>query len=342
MSLNKQNIETVSDKKRIKRKDIKGEIIQPKQQSCDWLVTQVWEIDHYLPKSNKTVGIWAYNSEYTVSNLKNTLKEKWGYTGIFANNTTQYDKARNAGYNKQKIMRSCAFAKGTTDYENIINSDDAGYYYIDEAVNHKCAGNGDRRLYSDQELEDVSNYIHTHRTNSKFVSSGYKRCWHLNWMVNNCLDIVMYPSYANWWELDIATCYTNMSWGPPVEEPWIEGSDDQRDSWNDMRNKYSNKFSMTWINSNDDASEYNELFEKAYNLGLHSVWIYANYSNASQYYYSLSESAWLKGFLRQFRRKYYYYYHCLEPNPCVNCSDPEAVWVLDHKSSTNDVQEFYP
>lgn len=336
---------TISDtlKKPIKRKDIKGEIVPNKEQACDWLVVQKWVVDYYLPKSGKTVGIWPYSSEYSVSNLY-TLRTKWGYTGIYAGNATQYANARNlsAGYSKQNILRSCSFNQGTTDYKNIINSNDAGYYYIDEAVNHKCAGNGDRRLYSDQELEDVSNYIHTHRINSEFVSSGYKRCWHLTWIVNNYLDRVMYPSYVKWWEFPIATCYTNMGWGPAVEYPWIEGSDDQRDSWDDMRSRYSNKFSMTWINSNEDLNEYYDLFGKAYNIGLNSVWIYANYSNASQYYDDMSYAAWYKGFLRQFRRKYFYYYHCLEPLPCINCDDPDSYWVLDHIGSTNEVQEFYP
>lgn len=340
--LKKQAVNGAIKGKIIKRKDIEGKIITPKKPACDWHVVESWELDHYEPKAGKTVGVWPY--DYFVSNLK-TLRNKWGYSGITVGNHTKYNNAISAGYSTQNIMRDCGFNTGTKDYKNKIN-DQAGYYYIGEAVNHGCIGNKGKRLYSPDELESISSYIHEYRYGSKFVSDGYKRCYHFN-VLAGIVDKIMFSSYKHWYKINIALCYTNLDWGPAVEDIWVPGSYDQRPDWSDMKIRYGSKFSMTWINTKE-ITEFDNLFGHAKNLGLNEVWIYGYIDEGqpvphyNDEWENISYAAWQEGFLRLFRRKYYYYYHCLEPDPCNNCDNPEALWVLDHVLKTDEVKEFYP
>ena len=188
----------------------------------------IWEVDHYEEKSGKTVGIWPV--DYSASSL-NTLKNHWGYTGIFVDNNS-YSSAISAGYSTNKIMISTGFPVGTQDYQNIISNYNANYYYIDEAVEHRCFGNCDDngcdRLYSLNELGNVLNAVRNNRPNSFFVNSGYKRCPHLD-VLSSFSDILMYSSYDHWYiPLITFTCTTNMSWGPLSESGWVPGDLDQR------------------------------------------------------------------------------------------------------------------
>jgi hypothetical protein len=75
----------------------------------------------------------------------------------------------------------------------------AGYYYLDEPVEHNCSGyatNG-THIYPPAELTKRRDYVHSIRPNSKFVVGGYKRCSHLE-IAANCADNIMYTSYVNW------------------------------------------------------------------------------------------------------------------------------------------------
>jgi hypothetical protein len=351
-SLNKQIAIADTGKKGIRRKDIKGKIItDDKAPICNRIVVERWGLDRYEPKPGKTIGIWLWGSEYTTSNLY-YLRTHWGYSGLFSRETTtDYDNAISAGYSKQNIMQSI----NTPNYETLINTKDAGYYYIDEAVNHgwvswnPTPGSG-HRFYHLDELTDVASYIHTNRPNSKFVSSGFKRCIHLDILVNTLLDEVMYSSYKKWWNYytgaPISVGDDGVAWPPYSENIWADGwpfgSEDQRGSWSDMENRYSNKFSMTWISTSRDAGEYTNLFGKAKSLNLNAVWIYALYSNANQHYYEISRAAWNADYLRRFERKYWDVYYCYEPDPCINCEHPDAHWYWSHSYDTGIEREVYP
>lgn len=298
--------------------------VQPNAYECGTKTTWGWGLEDFLPKPGKTVGIWPY--EFTISNLT-TLRTHWGYSGIFVNQNN-YNIAISAGYSYQNMIMDASFATGTSDYQSKISNYNAAYYYIDEAVEHACTGNDGKRLYNPTELQNVYNYVHTHRPSSFFVSSGYKRCMHFNTLVSK-VDKIMFSSYYHWYHIDVATCYSNMSWGLSVEDPWASWpvDDDQRSDWSDMKTRYGNKFSMTWIKTSE-ISEFDDLFGHAKNLGLNAVWIYGFLNSdgtpASHYndqFENISYAAFGDGFLRQKQRQYRIEWRCYLQDPCENC-DP--------------------
>ena len=248
-------------------------------------------------------------------------------------------------------MTDCSFLTGPTGtsvYQDKINNSNAGYYYVGEAVNHGCIGNKGKRMYSPDELNYVASYIHSRRPGAKFVSDGYKRCGHFD-VLAGIVDKIMFSSDEHWYKVNLPGCYTNMGWGEDYENyMWWAGDYDQRPDWSDMKTRYgSSKFSMTWIYT-FEITEFDNLFGHAKNLGLNGVWVYGYTDNGvpvahyDEEWGNISYAAWNQGFLRQFRRKYYYTYHCLEPDPCNNCNDPDAQWVLDSVYKTSEIKEFYP
>jgi hypothetical protein len=296
---------------------------------------EVWRLDHYEPMPGKTIGVWLSN--YSQEHMTE-CRTHWGYKSIFIVNINNYKKAVAAGYNSDDIMMSVAYNPGTMDYQNIISSCNARCYYIDEAVNHSCFIHSSRRLYTPVELRNVRNYIHTARKGSFFVSSGYKRCTHFDTLAA-ITDKIMYSAYSDWYVSFFPCFNTNMSWGPAIEFAWLNGSYDQRSSWEDMKNRYGDKFSMTWINSYE-ISEFDDLFNEAEKLDLKEIWIYTRDEHHYDQFASISRAAYRHGFLRRFMRKYIDVYICTGKDGCTgfNPGDSEC-WHLQKEESTDTVME---
>jgi hypothetical protein len=296
---------------------------------------EVWKLDHYKPEPGKKIGVWL--TKYSRENLSE-VRNKWGYQNIFIPNPNNYNIALAAGYCRDEIMMNTAFKKETKDYKKIISSCDARYYYIDEAVNHSCFGNGNKRLYSPAELKNISDFIHRNRSGSFFVSSGYKRCSHFDTLVS-ITDRIMYSAYSNWYKSILPCISTNIGWEPSSEPAWLNGSDDQRISWEDMKNRYGVKFSMTWINSNEN-NEFNDLFEEAKKLGLDEVWIYTLDGHHSDEFGNISEAACYNGFLKRFMRKYIEVYKCTCLNGCSEFNpENKSCWQMQKEISTDTLLE---
>jgi hypothetical protein len=222
---------------------------------------------HYLPVPGRLVGIWP--DSRSVERLRE-LRTDYGFTGVQIRpwGSDEYRDALEAGFLPENIM----VQTGNLDYVYAVDSLDAGFYFIDEAVEHNCSGEPSGfRIYTLEELQEIRTYVEQHRPNASFVISGYKRCSH-NRIASNYAHIIMYPSYANWDPVVFYSCTPNMGFGDATEPAWLKGNVDQRESWTDMRSTYGSKFSMAWIDGRGD--EYNDLFSHAGTLGLDGIWMY--------------------------------------------------------------------
>ncbi|MDP4196337.1 MAG: hypothetical protein Q8940_14870 [Bacteroidota bacterium] len=295
-----------------------------------------WEIDHYEPQPGKILGIWNYVR--TKSELK-MLKEKYGYSGVFIMSGEQslYDIAtKELGFDKDKLLVSISYPSGTDYYEKWIKDMPAENYYIDESVNHGCLGNGNRRLYDPDEFKAIKKYIQMLRPGSKLITSGYKRCAHLE-ELGKIADLMMYSSYSNWVYHPELPCLSNMPWGPKLESSYIEAGYDQRQSWTDMKNIFGKRFSSTWIKT-IEVSEFFDLFAHAKKLGLDQIWVY-NYMEEdkngnpvscyrSDQYEAISQAAYKNGFLKQYLKemKAVYKRH-------------KGDWIIESESPTGKIKE---
>ncbi len=256
---------------------------------------------NFLQNEEINLGIWPF--DYSFENLK-SLKDKFGFSGVFVTTKDQYETAIKAGFEAKNLMLNIAFDKGSEIYKDRILNFDAGIYYIDEAVNHACFGNKNKRLYEIEELIAVKNFLLENRKNSIFVSSGYKRCGHLDSLAK-IVDGIMYSAYGNWYNSHFGPCVTGMNWGAKYEEQWWKGGKDQFPSWQDMKSRYGEKFFQTWINTYE-ISEYENHFRNAQKLNLRNIWVYGFMSNAttpaphhSDKFPEISEAAFKSGFLKK-------------------------------------------
>jgi len=221
---------------------------------------------HYEPLPGRLVGVWP--DAWSVERLTE-LRTQYGFSGVLIVPAKhQYQAALDAGFAPENMMMQI----WDNNYVYAVDSFAVGYYYIDEPVEHDCAGNpSGARLYSPGELWDRLKYIEAHRPDAKFVISGYKRCSH-NRIASGYAHVMMYSGYENWNSAWLPTCYPNMGYGDDLEAGWIPGDGDQRDSWSDARSVYGAKYSMAWMNGGGD--EYDVLMGHARNLGLNGVWMY--------------------------------------------------------------------
>jgi hypothetical protein len=234
----------------------------------------------YEPIPGKLIGILTPEAELTVDKLSD-YRINWGFSGIFVYpllhygtySSIYYDNAIAAGFLPSNIL----VMVNDIYYNWGVKNLPAGYYFIDELVEHDCYGRPSSpsvsHIYTPNELSEIRNYIKLHQPSAKFAISGYKRCSHLI-AAGNYADIVMYSSYENWNEFTLfgRVCHVNIGWADNYEFPWFSGNNLQVDSWNDMRAKFGSKFSMTWM---DYIDEFSALFHRANVLGLNGIWLYA-------------------------------------------------------------------
>lgn len=255
---------------------------------------------HYEPVEGKTIGIWPPSNYWTNAALKD-LRLKYGFSGIAIrqdeiNPDSMYQWSISAGFRPEKIM--VIIIKDS--YESRVVKMPAALYYLDEPVEHDCSGHATNgtRIYSPDELRQITEYVHTNRPGSRFIIGGYKRCSHLK-IAAGIADGVMYSSYVNWNSMWLPVCHVNMGFGDDIEAPWAEGTTLQTDSWNDMRSKFGQKFSMTWIHGKSDECQ--ELFKSANSLGLEGIWLYANEgvgadtaASLEKFCQAAADNGWLK------------------------------------------------
>jgi hypothetical protein len=248
-----------------------GSLQKKKLQSAGICITASW---HYEPVAGKLVGIWP-NIRYCTKEALKSYARKYGFSGISIRQDlfppdSIYQWSLRAGFRPENMM----VMVWDENYLERVAQMPAGYYYLDEPVEHNCSGyatNG-THIYPPAELTKRRDYVHSIRPNSKFVVGGYKRCSHLE-IAANCADNIMYTSYVNWSSLWLPLCHVNMGFGDDMEAPWSQGSGLQKDSWGDMRSKFGAKFNMSWMHGVND--EYQELFQAANSLGLEGIWLYA-------------------------------------------------------------------
>ncbi|HEX2983520.1 MAG TPA: hypothetical protein VHO28_08270 [Ignavibacteriales bacterium] len=309
-------------------------IIEPQAQLCGTKTTYGWGVDHFEPMAGKLVGIWPEDGYHSSEHLL-LYKNKWGYLGlVLGADSYEYNEALQAGYLSGNLMLNISYPA-----EWSIDNFNAGRYNAGEAIDHACNGNAGKTLYSDIQLTQMMNYVHTRRPNSVFVIDSYKRCQHML-SAYELTDRIMCSAYNHWYEIP-GFCNPNMSWGPSAEwYNFVEGGIDQRSDWSDMRNYFGIKFSSTWINTYE-LSEFGDLFGYASNLGLSEIWIYARDVHQTDQFENISLAAWNSRFLRRFDRKYRIEWRCDNPDPCQNC-DPtngEDGWYVISSTPTYEVKE---
>ncbi len=284
---------------------VKSNEVNPKAADCFTKVIEGWVIHHFDPKNGKNIGIWPKSLWYQNPSYLQELR-KYGYRNIFHQGDYSYfTQATNNGFNATNIMCGISISGWSgviNQYGNVMG------YYLDEPYTHS---------YSLSTLTSIYMYIHTN-TNAKFYIGDYKPCQCFDVYSLLC-DEVYVSTYSNWYET-IFTCV------------FLEGSNDQRELWNTMHNRYSNKNLSNWINLYKDVGEFSNLCGKANNLNLNKLWTYqlddnSNYVMQSQHLMQFSNSAWYAGYLRRYSQYTYYYYRCLD-DTCEECQSEEGSWQL--------------
>ena len=193
---------------------------------------------HYEPIPGKVIGILP--DAWTVQRLS-YLRWQYGFSGVFMGaDFGQYTNALQAGFSPSNIMVGTDY----NYYRIAVDEIPAGLYYIDEPAEHDCYGHPTAaRLYTPQELATIRDTVHYYRPGAQFVIGGYKRCSH-NQIAATYADLIMYSSYKNWDEVGLPICHVNMGWGNEWENPWLPGSDDQRNSWTSMRQTFGDRKSV--------------------------------------------------------------------------------------------------
>jgi len=202
---------------------------------------------YYEPVEGKIVGIWPHENRWTDIEKLKELKYRWGFNYIFFHT--------GLGQNKFNMAKQIGYTPLTNIMTNVDYADqyeECWAYYFDEPADRSIPFNT---------VQTVKDWIKSYFPNAPFVISGYKRNSDLINYTNLLADKVLFSSYIHWWKfLGIWT-----SW--PTNT-------DQRDDWTDMKNLFGNKFSMTWVSTNNDLSEYGQLLGHAQNLGLAGIWLY--------------------------------------------------------------------
>ena len=279
--------------------------IQPDKMQCNDYFEYVWSFDHYTTKGDKWLGIWPYS--YSISVLKD-FKNKWGYIKVVVS-TGNYNNAISAGDSADDIMITLPTY---SSYQNIVQKYNAKYYYIDEPLR--------RGTYSKEQLVEIANYIASVRSNSGLMISTF---WY-NPYLGPPLDLLYVVNHTS-------NAY--------IQCDQYDG--DQRGLWTGFHQSIGDRNPSDWVNTvRDGVSEFNQLFAKANNLNLKSLWLYTRDGNHDAIG-DFSDYAWQNGFLRRFDHLYRYYWHCYFPgDPCYCQSHPEE-WHLVRIDDMQQEKEVY-
>ena len=297
------------------------DVVTPTAMPCGIKDTYGWGLDHFEPKPGKIIGVWPY--EFTQQNLS-TLRTKWGYSYLFfgfSYDDNKWNTAIAAGFSLDKIMIAVTDIPDAQRFNLISYRGNAYAYYVGEPAdqNHSMGG--------------VTTALNELGFSSAFIIDGYKRTYALDYAVETS-DMVLFSSYHHWYELLPGVW---VSW--PYDE-------DQRPDWTDMKNRYGNKFSMSWINTSE-ISEFGYLFGHAANLGLNGIWIYGYLQENGQptphyndQWFNISHAAFYSGFLRKFEGYYCIEWHC--DYGCECDPDNPDDWYIYRVWPLGSTREVFP
>lgn len=210
-----------------------------------------WSIK-YQPVNNIIIGIWPPWSVWYDSLKLRELKSKYGFNHIVVYDDIRVFTSVRKIYGSDMML---AFQEGWYNTSDTFKG--LWSYYLDEPIR----GNIDS-IY----IKKISSWIHKQNAGSLFLSGDYKRTDYLKQISDNYTDGILYTSYSNWDKF--------LAW-------WIPGSEDQRESWRDMKRFLDDKFYMTWVNAYSDTSSYQLLFREAKFLKLTGIWLYNHESDIS-------------------------------------------------------------
>ncbi|MCB0750798.1 MAG: hypothetical protein KDC52_04940 [Ignavibacteriae bacterium] len=327
-------LDTTFIAKKIFTKESKDESLPQKAQSvakisiddCNKLEKEIWQFHHYEPAETKSLGIWPTHNRYNNYALIKELKDKWGFNLIFIQASwaiDQFDKFLKAGFNNDNIIidLNVGFPNYVPDWDKKYK--DVYAFYVDEPF-------AAQPNYTIEQFEKTYNKIKS-LNKPLFITGDFKP--------SNCLDEfvqftdkIMFTSYHRTYQLFGCTF-----------RHWPENID-QRDSWDVMKERYGDKFTSTWIAAHQDTLEYFQLFKKAVELNLESVWFYQLEDTTDQYsnlnLAKFCEAAWQNGYLKKVNQKVKYQFECKnKDNPC-NCDETKPnEWKLIEKKSLGEFRE---
>ena len=267
------------DSTKDKSKDKGKSIIVPDAVICGTLDLNVWEFEKFQAASGKIMGI--YPSQYRLENSHrlSLIRNYWGFNYIFCYASAWANvTSSQVGYTGSEVM--LGIEPENSYYQNIVSEYSSFAYYVDEPGS-KLTTNANSLM------QIVKNYISINRPGAKLIGGDTS------------------PTYADIFDdtVDDLLC--------------TKYDFDQRWLWENFKTPFPNKFTMTWISSASDQTEYDQLFAKANNLGLNGIWFYQytdgfGDSNIQDYIMA----AWRQGWVNKIERLYFYTYKCIKENPC--------------------------
>jgi hypothetical protein len=230
-----------------------------------------------------------------------TMRTKYGFRGMELA-PADYQTALSAGYSTAEMM---IILLDPNNWQYVVDNYQAGYYYIDEPVNHDCVGGWTGPWATHL---DLLHQIRDHVVGSQLVISSHMACSHMFEAVNDA-DLVMYSSYMRWYWIVSTECWINVT------------CSDQRDNWTAYRSYWPTKFTQTWVGghqcpSGDMDPEIPNLIGHAANLGLSGIWLYCTSGTTTSRVESFCYFSWVNHFLRRFEQEYYIWYQCTNPGGC--------------------------
>lgn len=292
--------------------------IDPKALACDYYSLYVNEFDHYEKKNGKTLGIFN-TKEILISATE--LHNTWGFSGYMKGGQTKTELI-NIGYDYNNIMISVTINDG----QYSLPSDIYYKYYVDEPF--------EKGTITQSNLINLANAVYSINENASVIMGSYK-------------DTRTY--YEQYMAVLSKTANSGMMCDQYYDGTIFYGHD-QGSYWDWFKDNYgSAKANSNWIHILVDGiqGDFNMLFDKANSVGLNSLWLFAGdanncnwyeingicenltQSNYNKYLPQFCNSAFQKGWLRKFVKKYKYMYHCPEyyGDPCY-CNETDSGWQL--------------
>jgi hypothetical protein len=244
-----------------------------------------WKFHHYEPVESKSIGIWPTHERYNNFEKIKELKDKWGFKFIFIQASwaiDQFDKFLKAGYSNDNIIVDL-----NVGFPNYVPNWDERYkdvyaFYVDEPYSAKPNYTLEQFKSTYQKIKNLNHPL--------FITGDFKPSACLDEFVEYS-DKVMFTSYHRTYQFFGCTFIH-----------WPENID-QRDSWDIMKERYGEKFTSTWIAAHKDTLEYFQLFKKAAELNLESIWFYQLEDTTDQCsninLAKFCEAAWQNGYLNK-------------------------------------------
>jgi len=199
-------------------------------------------------------------------------------------------------------------------------------YYFDEPYSHDCSAS-----ITQFSFKSFRDFVKNLRPNS-LLGIGETNVYTANRYTHNPYSWFgeYYPNY-NPAQVDFVMC--TVYWD-------YYRRNDQRPIWDELKAKYNNVYSRTWIAAHLDGGEFRNLLGYCRDQG-YAPWFYQmddGYDYNDQMIASYCNAAWLEGLLRRYDSKYEVWYRCT----LNHTHDPEApwecLWIEDHRNFIEIVQ----